>query len=68
MLMMSVFDMLRKAKGLLNTGDNFVLEEQYCSHELGVTVAAGLLDPGQTVPKTTEVEDVVALGKYFMLN
>ena len=59
MSMMSVFDMLRK--GLLNTSDNFVLEEQYCCHDVGATVAVGMLEPGQTVPLTSKVEDVVAI-------
>ena len=64
MSMVSVFDMLRK--GLRNTGGNFVLEEQYwcyCCHDVGVTVAAGMLDPYCTM--TSKVEDVVAFGKHF---
>ena len=60
---MSVFDMLRKC--LLHTGDNFVLEEQYCCHDVGVPVVADMLEPGQTAPLMSKVEDVIVFGKYF---
>lgn len=54
------------SKGVINSGDNFVLEDKYMSYEISASIGHGMLAERQHLPLSSTLESLVEFGKYLV--